>query len=478
MLNQTKLSWEQTTHYDAQISQQVINLERQYDLLRFQVDGWCVWPVLRFQIGTALRKNGSLHKHTKRDRLQQIPSAIHDFYKVFTLEKRRYVVRTYDSNLSEKRDGFYLDIFFDDLLIELENWFKIETVSNPTFSTARKAMLLRTDMTSTFFGSLANLLARYFCPEDIHVTAQNMASILCKQEKLKTFTPDYICFTLAHFHWSLQLYKLLFSRTSPQHLMLVTAYTDHAIVAAAKAKDVKVIEFQHGFVAPWHLGYSWSEYAVPYRKQMPIPDKIFLYGEHWRQALLTNGFWDKELMVVGSLRMDSHRNQQRSKPDGVFRLLLTTQLIDIENLLNFVSQFLREYTDTPPVELCVKLHPGETTKVFYENAFKEFSNVRILLSEESPSTFDLLLMAHLHLSIYSTCHYEALALGVPTVILPLAGHENVLSIRQCDYAFLVETPQDLVSLVKGLDNLEVPRHIGDMFFTQNALTNMKVELSQ
>jgi hypothetical protein len=53
----------------------------------------------------------------------------------------------------------------------------------------------------------------------------------------------------------------------------------------------------------------------------------------------------------------------------------------------------------------------------------------------------------------------------------------VLSLTQTGYAYLARTPQELIEVVAKLKDLTVPRHVGRAFFAEDALSNMKKELT-
>jgi hypothetical protein len=118
------------------------------------------------------------------------------------------------------------------------------------------------------------------------------------------------------------------------------------------------------------------------------------------------------------------------------------------------------------------LHPGEVDKTKYQLTFADLREVTTYLSSEGKSTFELLAEADLHASIYSTCHYEALGLGRPTAILPFTNHETVFHLLDTGYAFLVETPQDMLTLLNKSRNMLVPPEVGNYFFTHNTLENL------
>jgi hypothetical protein len=294
---------------------------------------------------------------------------------------------------------------------------------------------------------------------------------------LAEYSPEWIATLLANFYWSKRLYKRLFSHFQPRRLLLTTAYTYHAPVAAAKELGIQVIEFQHGLIDLYHNGYSWTEAAQPYKKNMPTPDKLFLFGDHWKDVLSQRGFWSTELVSVGSTRMDQYRQiYPEKRPSGKVKLVVTTQNIDIQPMIDFFTHFCNLAEGVIDYQLTSKLHPGENDKSRYESAFGDNNRVDILLGTESPSTYELLVNSDWHLSIYSTCHYEALALGVPTIILPLSNHQAVMHLHDACSAYFSASAEDLVDIIKDNPIKRIPAQVGDYYFKPGAVESMLSEI--
>jgi hypothetical protein len=254
---------------------------------------------------------------------------------------------------------------------------------------------------------------------------------------------------------------------------MIDAYNNYAIVAAAKEKKVKVVEFQHGLVYKHHPGYSWTDYALPFKPHIALPDQIYLYGDYWKNELQSNGFWENELFSIGSLRLDYYRKQRESrKQSDICKIVVTTQGLDIDRLSNFLIEFLDVISKQLPVHLYIKLHPREHNKQPYLQAFNKHKNVTIYLGAELPSTFDLLIQANFHVSISSTCHYEALGLGIPTIILPLSNHDKVLHLTSTGFAFLVNDPNHMRDIVIQYNHATVPDDVCSSYFRTDALNNM------
>jgi hypothetical protein len=453
-------------------------LEAKYDLLQYKVDGWCVWPVLRFGVSMALQ-NIPLSQTASLENWQLFPIAMGDIVRLIAPRKARYFVVTLSSSRSEQIDGRYKDIYFDDLLSNVGSYFKIEKLNSPSFWPRNKTALIQSNLTSTAFRILVVLLRKVGRRVDPIINIANNLSACLRQElELVAFTPNQIAKSLLSFYWSKKLYTWLLRRVRPAYVFSVDGYGEHSIMAAAKELGIQVIEFQHGFLDRHHSGYSWTSYALPYKARMPIPNQIFLYGEHWQQELAINGFWQNELHSVGSLRLDQYRQNTNKSENGECTLVLTTQGIDVEKVIGFIADFLKLAEGRLPLRLNIKLHPGyEANKEVYEVAFQNDKRVRVILGSEQPSTFQLLTKTHFHLSISSTCHYEALGLGVPTIILPFATHEIILPLYQAGHAFLAQTPQNLLDIIFQWRNCTVPIELSTFYFEPGALENMKSVLS-
>ena len=104
--------------------------------------------------------------------------------------------------------------------------------------------------------------------------------------------------------------------------------------------------------------------------------------------------------------------------------------------------------------------------------------MRIVLGTEMPSTFTLLSQADLHLSIASACHYDALGLGVPTVVVALSGYTVVDRLVALGHAPSVNTPQELVELVAEHQEHIVPQAVREMYFKPGALENIRRAVMQ
>jgi hypothetical protein len=293
-------------------------------------------------------------------------------------------------------------------------------------------------------------------------------------------TPDKLAHMLRDFYWRKQYYTWLFRRLRPAYFLLTVGYSPYAAIAAAKEQGIRVIELQHGVIIPEHTGYSWTPYATPYKPRMPIPDSIWVYGTYWQQILLAAGFWQPdEIRPLGSLRMDRHRARYASlqKSMDTLTLLFTGQGHDTDKVITFLAEFVRLAQGRLNFQFYIKLHPlYDQDKQSYVDAFQSYPYVHVLLGREEPTTFELLARAHAHISIFSTCHYEALAFGIPTVVLPFIHHETMQPLCDFGHAVLARTPAELLDMFLHQGLHEPDSMLGDTYFQFGALEAMQREL--
>jgi hypothetical protein len=462
-------------------NQKVQEIETSYDLLRWKIGKWCAWPILRFFVTAALANLTIDTADIKLSIHKNFQQSLHDLNSLKKGKHPQALLYVASSNRVEREDNCYKDVIFDDVLRYLYGYFKIEKINNKYYRERSQTALYPSNMTTSSILLLANILSRYTWSPGIDSITREIFSSLQKSIPNLNFRPSYIRRILTKYYWSKRIYGNLIAIIKPQLILLQVAYTNHALVAAAREVGIPVIEFQHGVIDRHHPGYSWTAYASRYKNQMIIPDRIFVYGDYWQKELSDNGFWDNELRSVGSLRIDQYRNrsiiidhEKILAHNKAKKIIVTTQALDVERLISFIVEFLKIITT--PVELFIKLHPREYNRQPYEEAFSNYSNVHIISGHEPPSTFELISMADYHVSIHSTCHYEALGLGKPTIILPLKDHERVL--RLCElapgYAVVAHSPTEMVRIVS--QEPSVPRDISSYLFRDNAVMNMLDEL--
>jgi hypothetical protein len=366
--------------------------------------------------------------------------------------------------------------FFETSLKNNPSKFKIECANNPNFADRSRQAKVRRTMSSSSLDLASAILSRQRPSPEVTDAVQTMSQAM-REDLGISIDERAATRRLWRFSAAKRVYVALLRRVRPAFVLVVDHPSEFALVAAAKERGSVVLELQHGIVDRSHPSYAWTAQARPYRATMPLPDRLLLYGEHWRQEL-DQGFWDNDARPVGNPRVDRWRRAGINRDDDVCTILFTTQGLDIPGVTAFVQSFLRSLSDRTRVRLVIKLHPiYDVDAKPYRDALSAFSDrVEILAGHEGASTFEWLRRSHLHISVASGSHYEAIGLGVPTVILPFDPCEVVMPLHRAGHALFAPTPGDLARLVTEWRDLTVPENVSDYYFTLNARANILREL--
>jgi hypothetical protein len=469
---------------EADATERLRKIEAAHDLFAHTFDGHCAWRLLRFGAGIALQNlpisRASQAPAARWRRLgSSFAQALRDLPRALFPGRARYVVKTFGSALGERlADGRYRDVYFDDLFEGLparsggrELYFKLLS----GFSARRSLAHLPVAMTTAAVDLVAAVASRFAGPRDIPAAAA-IAAAVSSEPCLEYLTPTHVARHLRHFYWSKRMYRWLLRRLGASWL-LVGDTGEFAAWAGAREAGVRSAEFQHGIFTPDHPDLVPAGIAADARRGV-MPDRVFLYGEHWKQALAAAGATSPAFVAVGSPRIDRYRRIRaaHARAEASCRVVVTTQGFEPGPLAAFLAEALRD-AEGAACEVAIKLHPlYDRDGSGYREAFADRPSVTVLTGSEEPNTFELLARADVHLSISSACHYDALGLGVPTIVVPLPSHEIVLPLVSAGHAHLAATPRELAALIAGWRSLAVSRDVSEYYFRPGAVEAIRTEL--
>ena len=467
------------TKSEKEATEELRQFERRYDLLQYQIGGLAYWMPLRFPLHRRLMQISRPKRQEKQKELLGV--ALSDAFKYWFPKRAALLVRS-SSSFFEFDGKQYTDRFFDELIPYGLDIYKIEVINSIShFFSHNGNTLIPSDLTTEYIKLQAYFLARFFFPRPIRDIAKHIEKNISDGLPGVSLPKGWIEKQLIRFHWRRKLFGLLIKRIGAR-LVLTSSTDDYALFAASQDNKIPCYEFQHGLFFPDHPDALW-EYMSAYRGHLIAPTKLFLFGEFWKRPLLKTGFYrEDELVVVGNARIDHYRRLKNDlylnrKPDAPKRLLLTTQGIAQKELLEFIGKFLSfSEQDGLEIELIVKLHPRESDQTIYSSFFEKWKRVKIIASGESPPMYELLIRVDYHLSVYSASHFDALGLGIPTIVLGLPGYTSVSPLYESGDAMLAHTPKELYELVCG----QVPnnnRQVSDKYYKPNVIHNVSSYLA-
>lgn len=464
---------------EQEAAERIRQFEQEHELFKLKIDGVSAWRLLRFWVSMQLiihpedAKPQSDNKKRLLRGLQELPA-------YFFPKRARFLMDTSSSLRIEKEGDLYKDVFFDDLILALGDCFKLERVNSEAFHALNNQALAKCDLTASPLELLTGFLYRFTrCRPEIEAAARQLSDSIQHGLGLAV-TEEQISRELHYFYWSRRVYRRLLKKIQPQ-AVLISNTNEFAMLAAARDLGIRSFELQHGIFSCNHPDALPAE-AQPYKDTLLIPDRLLLFGKYWQEELAAGGFYDDELLPVGSVRMDKYRRQREvnHKAGGPMQVVFTTQGLVVPQVAAFLRDFMALADEAGiALELTIKLHPVYDLSLEpYRQVFGEDKRMHIVSGTEMPSTFTLLSQADLHLSIASACHYDALGLGVPTVVVALSGYTVVERLIELGHAPAVHSPQELVDLLKDIQNFPVPYAVQEMYFKSGALENIRLAITQ
>ena len=202
-------------------------------------------------------------------------------------------------------------------------------------------------------------------------------------------------------------------RTAAPHLVLVgNPYTMEGRVSArlASANRIPSACIEHGSIFA----------ADPIWDDCPV-DRVLVWGEPSRRALMSCGVAPEAVEIVGAPRLDPFApGVQGNKPR---RVLVATSgpgdQISLDTHLRFVELLFRAVTELRDVEVVVKLHPKDSPS-HYETAQAKHPGAKVQLvrgarDKDGLDIFEFLARSRALVTITSSTALDAMAVGVPVV---------------------------------------------------------------
>ncbi|MGX4803503.1 hypothetical protein [Bradyrhizobium guangdongense] len=344
-----------------------------------------------------------------------------------------------------KQDKHFRDVYFDGLLTGACTYFKMEEINSLDFEEQSRLALRPSELNPIVFTFWGRILGTLF-PVKAEVLCRSIADVLSRELKLGVKV-RFLRSRLSTIYWQVKLYRVLLRRIRPR-VVLVSDTGEYALRIAADREKIPFVELQHGVFDLNHPDAipDWVPGSTP---ELILPDILATRGRYWIERLSGTRQYSDAAVPVGNELVDEARmrRKNRQRSDHV-DLVLTSQGLDTERLVCWIKAMASAAPSTLNWRLSIKLHP------VYDQNPDQFANIRsderirLIKGADLPNVFDLLADADLHLSIASACHFDAAALGVRTVVLPLAGHEMLLPAVDSIHVFLAMNPADVWEIIE------------------------------
>jgi len=253
-----------------------------------------------------------------------------------------------------------------------------------------------------------------------------------KKKEIKTFCEyliskdievsfEQIISKYSEFIAGYKLYRVFFKFLKIDKAYIVSASSKSDMLTALKSLNIEVVEIQHGIVGKLHRGYN---YAFSRNKQLPIPDKINVYNQFWKDEIIKAGYFDEaQINIVGRLKYDIVKDD--IKELNYKYIIFTGQGAFFEEIIKFFhnsDKVLKLYN----INMIYKSHPRELKEEIedFKNSISSLKACEVV--ENNYTTEELIKHAYAHISVFSSCHFDAIYYKNKTYILDIMGN-NIMN---------------------------------------------------
>jgi len=238
----------------------------------------------------------------------------------------------------------------------------------------------------------------------------------------------------------LHLYHLLLKRIKPKLVVVVVSYGKEDFIEACKSQKIPVVEFQHGVINRFHVGYSYEGIL---RQKLTFPDYLLSFGEYWGKDI-EYPIPPEKIIPVGYPLVDEKREKYRNT-ERKNQIVFISQTTAGAILSKFALELSKK--EGNPYEIVYKLQPQECDD--WQNLYPWLIDSKVnVIDQKSDILHQILAESKIQIGISSTALYEGLAFGLRTFIVDGPGVEFLDTLVKSGIVKRTSSPDHLLTLLK------------------------------
>lgn len=455
---------------EAEAHSVVREFEDRHRLFHGEVEGTCLWQLVRFEVSVQLQRGGLPKLPLSRKRLLGgLARGLVSY--LLPASRIRFLSKTFDSAHRIHSETGFRDIYFDDLWDLLQGGVKMSSCDAAGYEEQISQAFRKPVFDDTAIIAMSALLGRQFPVLRGHSEFEKLGNLLKNELGIEMIDRERLSRLFSVFTWRTRLYQAVLKKFNPE-AVLAPDSGQFALMKACSNLALPFVELQHGLFTGVHPNALPAHAS---RRTILRPTVFAAYG-NFTKVNLKNTLLQTEgrIMPVGAAFIEAPAALRRSlRPvAGLRTIVATMQGIDREKFSDYLATMLE--AAGPNIRLNIKLHPAyDTDETIYQSRLGSDSRVSIWSARSLESTHTLVAKSDLHLSISSATHYDALGIGTPTAVVPLNSYGSVQEILNYDGAFLAADPSELGDRIRRGNIPVVPVSVQDFFFKSDFIGNMK-----
>jgi hypothetical protein len=458
---------------ESEVAARVQAFEQQNGVWTIRQGDIALWRLLRFEVVSQLQNMQLKRAPIDREALfGSLPRAAWQY--AMAARGYRYIGKTSNSGLRDRREGKYHDVYFDDLIDAVPGGAKMSSLDAAGFDENSRNAYRQPVFDDTAVMVISAVMGRIFPTRVPSTSVRILSELLTSELDLPEFTPRRIQRKYDVFRYRAAAYRLVLKRLKIRAVLVANTGL-LPLLHAARSLNIPFVELQHGEFGPHHPECLAANTLDAGADSLMLPDFLAVFGQFDADRLADTALGKLGLTrPIGAPAVASARalRQAKFRPRSDLPVIVfTSQGFGQAHVHAFISAFLSAYTE--PMRLILRLHPGYDADVdAYRNLALADPRVEVMPGYSMPPTHEVIALSDLHLSVSSTCHYDALGIGTPTAILALPGYLQMDDLIRNGAAPLVETPGQLAQLVQHRSWPVIDPVVCDYFFRPDYAGNM------
>ncbi len=265
----------------------------------------------------------------------------------------------------------------------------------------------------------------------------------------------------------LPLYFSILKRIKPKIVIVICSYGKEDFIEACKAKEIPVIELQHGVITRYHVGYSYEKDKA---RKHTFPDYFFSFGEFWKETV-KYPIDKSKIFNIGYPEWEKKKEELKEVKKEKQILFISQKTIGY-NLSKFASNLSK--VDNLDYKIIYKLHPSECEDWQKNFPWLEESDIEVV-EFSGKEIYQLFAESEIQIGVYSTAIFEGLSFDLKTFLYEAPGIEYMQPLVEGGFVTKICDTEDFLEKMK---TKEMKKFDSELLFKSNSLENIKSKIDE
>lgn len=415
---------------EKEIYEIYLEIEKKLDLFSKTIDNIFFWKLIRFKLyfkilsSFGLVKDRQSQKNSRKEQFFRTLNVIKNslFYSAFKGIQQKEILFFENPRKIRQSDGKYIDPFtyyYINQYSKNNDNYEIVDLGHygEHFDKADEKRRFAESFYFDFIYKIKNKIFKQSFSQSERNIINDIEKAICEKFEMKVNIESFIKQRISDFKYQYEKFDSLFKIKKSKEIYLVCSYGKEGMIHAAQSNDIKVVEFQHGVMGKYQLGYSFPDnIKVPY-----FPNKLLMFGEFWSD----NTDLPKkqiEIEYIGfkylTSKLDKYKDIEKEK-----QVLIISQPGNIDDLIPTSILLAKNNRD---YKFVYRLHPKEVNN--WTSAYPKLAEAIEKLENFEVDTCKIDLYTQVSKSefaigINSAAIFESIMLGAKLILVNSPGIE-------------------------------------------------------